>query len=164
MHKPFSCRRHSKKETLYRARRAETVKSVADPLTRHPIIDTHTYIGSSACVRACPEHAIGLVRDTARLVEPDHSIGPGVCEAACPDEAIQAVLGTGRSVGSISPLHIDRCNQRPRHSLAGAEPANRSASLAAEEYGLRFMTVEQDDLLGGSIYHSLRRKLALPVT
>ena len=78
MHGSISYRRHSKKETHYRARLGETVKSVAEPLTRHPVIDTHTYIGSSACVRACPEHATGLVRDTARLVEPDHSIGPGI--------------------------------------------------------------------------------------
>ena len=42
---------HSKKETHYRARLAETVKSVAEPLTRHPVSDTHTCIGSSACVK-----------------------------------------------------------------------------------------------------------------
>lgn len=89
MHKPFSYRRHSKEETHYRARRAETVKSVAEPLTRHPAIDTHTYIGSSACVRACPEHATRLVSGTAGLLDPDHSIGPDACEAACPIEAIQ---------------------------------------------------------------------------
>jgi ferredoxin len=29
------------------------------------------------------------VRDTARLVKPDHSIGLDPCEAACPIEAIQ---------------------------------------------------------------------------
>jgi hypothetical protein len=52
----------------------------------------------------------------------------------------------------------------PGISLAGAEPANSSASLAAEEYGLRFMTVEQDDLLGGLIYHSPLQKLAMIVT
>jgi len=34
----------------------------------------------------------------------------------------------------------------------GAEPAGSSASPAAKVYGLRFMTVEQDDSLGGSIY------------
>jgi Pyruvate/2-oxoacid:ferredoxin oxidoreductase delta subunit len=94
LHKPFSYRRHSKKETHYRARWAETVKSLAEPLTRHPVIDTHTYIGLSACVGACLDHATGLVRDTAKLVEPDHSIGPGVCEEALPAETIQPMFGT----------------------------------------------------------------------
>ena len=42
--------------------------------------------------------------------------------------------------------------------------AGSSASRAAKEYGVRFMAVEQDDPLGGLSYHSLRRKLALPVT
>jgi thioredoxin reductase (NADPH) len=164
LHKPFSCRRHSKKETLYRARRAGTVKSVAELLTRHSVIGTHTYIGSSACVKACPEHAIGLVSGTTGLVDQDHSIGPDACEAACPIEAIQPGFRTencgidlpfGTSTVATNVLGI---------FLAGAEPANSSASLATKEYGVRFMTVEQDDPLGGSIYHSLRRKLALPVT
>ena len=34
------------------------------------------------------------MRDTARLVEPDHSIGPGICEAACPAETIQPMFRT----------------------------------------------------------------------
>jgi thioredoxin reductase (NADPH) len=60
----------------------------------HPDIDTNKCIGSSACVRACPEQAIRLVSSTAVLVEPNHSIGHGACEAAGPVEAIQPVFGT----------------------------------------------------------------------
>jgi hypothetical protein len=70
-----------------------------------------------------------------------------------------------RSAGSIIPFVTSTvATNVPGIFLAEAEPANSSASLATKEYGLRFMTVEQDDPLGGSIYHSLRRKLALPVT
>ena len=88
-------RRHSKREIHYRTRLAETVKSgVAEPLTLHPVIDTNKCIGSSACVRACPEHALGIVRGKAVLVAPDHCIGHGACEAACPVEAISLVFGT----------------------------------------------------------------------
>ncbi len=95
MHGSLYYRRHNKKETHYRARLAETVKSeLAEPLTPRQVIDTNKCIGSSACVRACPEHAIGIVRGTAGLVEPDHGIGHGACEAACPVEAIQPVFGT----------------------------------------------------------------------
>jgi thioredoxin reductase (NADPH) len=59
------------------------------PLTCHPVIDTHTCIGSSACVGAYPEHATRLVSGTTGLVNHDHSIGPDACEAAYPIEAIQ---------------------------------------------------------------------------
>jgi hypothetical protein len=74
-----------------------------------------------------------------------------------------------RSAGSIIPFVTSTVTSTvatnvPGIFLAEAEPANSSASLATKEYGLRFMTVEQDNPLGGSIYHSLRRKLALPVT
>jgi thioredoxin reductase len=45
--------------------------------------------------------------------------------------------------------------------IVGAGPAGISASLAAKEAGLRFVTIEQEDSLGGSIYHYPRRKLAM---
>ncbi len=65
-------RRHRKRETRYQVRLAETLKSgIAEPLTLHPVIDTNKCIGSSACVKACPEHALGIVRGKAVLVEPD---------------------------------------------------------------------------------------------
>ena len=104
------------------------------------------------------------MRDTARLVEPDHSIGPGVCEAACPVEAIQPVFGTEKCGIDLPFVTTTVATNAPGIFLVVAEPANSSTSRTATDYGVRFMTVEQDDLLGGSIYHSLRRKLALPVT
>ena len=71
------------------------VKSgIAEPLTRHPVIDTNKCIGSSACVRACPEHVIGILRGTAVLLDADHSIGHDTCESACLVEAITLVFGT----------------------------------------------------------------------
>ena len=69
-------------------------QGLAEPLTCHPVIDTHTCIGSSACVGACPEHATRLVSGTTGLVDQDHSIGPDVSETACPIEAIQSGLRT----------------------------------------------------------------------
>lgn len=41
--------------------------------------------------------------------------------------------------------------------------AGSFASRAAKEYGVGFMAVEQDAPLVGSIYHSPRQKLAMPV-
>ena len=193
-------RRHSKRETHFSARLAVTVKSgIAEPLTLHPVIDVNKCIGSSACVKACPEHALGIVRGKAVLVEPDHCIGHGACEAACPVEAIRLVFGTEKRgidiplvkptfetnvsgiyiAGELGGMGLIRkgVDQGARaiesirkHKgsaneldvvIVGAGPAGISASLAAKEAGLRFVTVEQEDSLGGSIYHYPRRKLAM---
>lgn len=193
-------RRHGKKETQFSARLLETVKSgIAEPLTLHPVIDVNKCIGSSACVKACPEHALGIVRGKAVLVEPDHCIGHGACEAACPVEAIQLVFGTekrGIDIPLVKPtfetnvsgiyiagelggmglirkgvdqgaraIESIRKNKGSADELdvviVGAGPAGISASLAAKEAGLRFATVEQEDGLGGSVYHFPRRKLAM---
>ena len=193
-------RRHHKKETHSRARLAEVVKaSIPEPLTLHPIIDTNKCIGSSACVKACPEHALGIVRGKAVLIQPDHCIGHGACESACPVEAITLVFGTekrGIDIPQVKPTFetnvpgifiagelggmglirkgvdqgaraIETIRKKKSKGseldvvIVGAGPAGISASLAAKEAGLRFVTVEQEDSLGGSIYHYPRRKLAM---
>ena len=193
-------RRHHKRDRHYSSRLAETVKSgIAEPLTLHPVIDTNKCIGSSACVRACPEHALGIVRGKAVLVEPDHCIGHGACEAACPVEAIHLVFGTekrGIDIPHVKPTFetnvsgvyiagelggmglirkgVDQGARAiasiSKHKggadeldvvIVGAGPAGISASLAAKEAGLRFVTIEQEDGLGGSVYHFPRRKLAM---
>jgi putative YpdA family bacillithiol system oxidoreductase len=193
-------RRHQKKETRFRARLTETVKSgITEPLTLHPVIDTNKCIGSGACVRACPEHSLGIVRGKAVLVQPDHCIGHGACESACPVEAITLVFGTekrGIDIPQVKPTFetnvpgifiagelggmglirkgVDQ-GQRAIESIrknrskgseldvviVGAGPAGISASLAAKEARLRFVTIEQEDSLGGSVYHYPRRKLAM---
>lgn len=193
-------RRHHKRETHYRARLEETVKeSIPEPLTLHPVIDTNKCIGSSACVKACPEHALGIIRGKATLVQPDHCIGHGACEVACPVEAIQLVFGTekrGIDIPQVKPtfetnvsgifiagelggmglirkgvdqgaraIETIRKNKSKGGELdvliVGAGPAGISASLAAKESGLNFVTVEQEESLGGSIFHYPRRKLAM---
>ena len=193
-------RRQHKRDTHYRVRLAETVKSgVPEPLTLHPVIDTNKCIGSSACIKACPEHALGIVRGKAVLIQPDHCIGHGACESACPVEAITLVFGTekrGIDIPQVKPtfetnvsgiyiagelggmglirkgvdqgqraIETIRKNKSKGSDLdvviVGAGPAGISASLAAKEAGLRFVTVEQEDSLGGSIYHYPRRKVAM---
>jgi thioredoxin reductase/ferredoxin len=193
-------RRHRKKDIHYRARMAETVKSgIPEPLTLHPVIDPNKCLGSSACVKACPEHALGIVRGKAVLIQPDHCIGHGACEAACPFEAITLVFGTekrGIDIPQVKPtfetnvsgiyiagelggmglirkgvdqgkraIETIRKNKSKGGELdvviVGAGPAGISASLGAKEAGLRFVTIEQEDSLGGSIYHYPRRKVAM---
>lgn len=193
-------RRHRKRDTHYRARLAEAVEaSIPEPLSLHPVIDTNKCIGSTACIKACPEQALGIVRGKATLVQPDHCIGHGACQAACPVEAIQLVFGTekrGIDIPQVKPtfetnvsgiyiagelggmglirkgvdqgkraIETIRKNKSKGGELdvviVGAGPAGVSASLAAKESGLRFVTVEQEDSLGGAIFHYPRRKLAM---
>lgn len=193
-------KRHRKRETQYRARLEETRKSnIPEPLTLHPVIDTNKCIGSGACVKACPEQALGIVRGKAVLVKPDHCIGHGACEAACPVEGISLVFGTekrGIDIPQVKPtfetnvpgiyiagelggmglirkgvdqgaraMESIRKNRGTGNQLdvviVGSGPAGLSASLAAKEFGLRFVTVEQEDGLGGSVYHFPRRKVAM---
>ncbi len=193
-------RRRRRREVLSRARLNETVKSgIPEPLTLHPVIDPNKCIGSSACVKACPEHSLGIVRGKAVLVQPDHCIGHGACETACPVEAITLVFGSekrGIDIPQVKPTFetnvsgiyiagelggmglirkgVDQ-GQRAIDSIrknkgtgdqldvviVGAGPAGISASLAAKEAGLRFVTIEQEDGLGGSVYHFPRRKLTM---
>lgn len=193
-------RRHRKKEVHARSRLEETKKSgIPEPLTLHPVIDTNKCIGSGACVKACPEHALGLVRGKAVLIQPDHCIGHGACESACPVEGISLVFGTekrGIDIPQVKPTFetnvpgifiagelggmglirkgVDQ-GQRAIQTIAkkkskgseldvvivGSGPAGISASLAAKEAGLRFVTIEQEDGLGGSVYQYPRAKVAM---
>lgn len=193
-------RRNRKKEVRDRSRLEETKKSgIPEPLTLHPVIDFNKCIGSGACVKACPDHALGIVRGKAVLVEPDHCIGHGACESACPVEGITLVFGTekrGIDIPQVKPtfetnvpgifiagelggmglirkgvdqgqraIETIRKNKSKGSELdvviVGAGPAGISASLAAKEAGLRFVTLEQEDGLGGSVYHYPRRKIAM---
>lgn len=193
-------RQHRKKESRYRAQLDETVKSgIPEPVTLHPVINPTLCIGSSACVQACPEQALGIVDGKAVLVQPDHCIGHGACESACPVEAIQLVFGTekrGIDIPQVKPtfetnvpgIYIAgelggmglvrkgieqgvRAIESIRKTrskgdaldvvIVGAGPAGFAASLAAKEAGLRFVTIEQEEGLGGCVYHYPRHKLTM---
>ena len=67
---------------------------LTEPVCLHPVIDPLRCIGSSSCVRACPEGALGIIDGKAQLVNPSVCIGHGACMASCPMEAIKLVFGT----------------------------------------------------------------------
>jgi len=193
-------RRNRKKDVQNRARLEETKKSgILEPLTLHPVIDTNKCIGCGACVTACPEHALGIIREKAVLIQPDHCIGHGACLPVCPVDAMSLVFGTekrGIDIPQVKPtfetnvpgifiagelggmglirkgvdqgqraIETIRKNKSKGSELdvviVGAGPAGISASLAAKEAGLRFVTIEQEDGLGGAVYHYPRRKIAM---
>jgi thioredoxin reductase len=45
--------------------------------------------------------------------------------------------------------------------IVGAGPAGLTATLGAMEHGLRFATIEQEDSLGGTVYHYPRNKIVM---
>ena len=78
---------------------------LTEPPSLHPVVDPLQCIGSSGCVRACPEQALGIVDGRATLVRPAACIGHGACAAACPVQAIALVFGTERR--GVDIPHVD---------------------------------------------------------
>lgn len=68
-------------------------------------------------------------------------------------QAVEVVAGRVSARGS-DPKSLDLL-------IVGAGPAGLSASLMAKTMGLRYMTIEKEDSLGGSILHYPRRKMVL---
>jgi thioredoxin reductase (NADPH) len=127
-------------------------------------------IGHGACQEACPQDAISLVLGTEnRPIEipvsgPDFQTnvrglfvageiaGMGLIRNAVEQgrqamEAIRALPGIGSGAG----LDV---------AIVGAGPAGIAATLAAQEAGLRYVTLEQDTL-GGTVSHFPRGKIVM---
>lgn len=174
-----------------------------EPTTLHPKIDPALCIGSTACVKACPQHdVLGLISGRGSLINASHCVGHGACAAACPVGAITLVFGNEKRgvdipyvtpnfetnikgvfiVGELGGMGLVRnaitqgrqaveyitCylkeKQKPGDKydvlIVGAGPAGIGASLAAMKAGLRFLTIEQNDV-GGSILHYPRHKIVM---
>ncbi len=176
-----------------------TAEGLTEPPTLHPVIDPNKCIGSGACVTACPEQALGIIRGKGHLVNAAACIGHGACETACPHDAIKLVFGTekrGMDIPLVKPdfesnvpgifiagelggmglvrKAVDQGRQaietiaRRKGSalpfdvvIVGAGPAGLAASLGALQHKLRFVTIEQEDSLGGTVYHYPRNKIVM---
>lgn len=132
-------------------------------------------IGHGACAANCPVEAITLVFGSLKRgvdipdVSPRYEssvsgiymagelTGMGLIRNAV-EQASQAVgfLAHARSKDS-TPLPEDMLDLL----IIGAGPAGLAASLAAQERGLRYLTVEQEPDIGGAIRHYPRRKLVM---
>jgi thioredoxin reductase/ferredoxin len=193
-------RGRGKARAAHRAVLAESkAAGLTEPASLHPTIDPGRCIGSGACVRACPEQALGIIGGQARLIDPAACIGHGACAATCPVDAITLVFGTERRGVEIPQLTpnfesnvpgifiagelggmglirkaveqgrqaVDGVRGKPRGRqeldivIVGAGPAGLAAALAAKQHGLRYVALEQEATLGGSILHYPRAKVAM---
>lgn len=132
-------------------------------------------IGHGACKTACPMNAISLVFGTAErgvdipMVSPDFETNvPGIYIAGELGGMglIRNAVEQGRqAIASITRSRRKRTGNQLDVLIIGAGPAGLSATLAAHEQGLRYITVEQDSL-GGTVAHFPRGKVVMtaPVT
>jgi thioredoxin reductase/NAD-dependent dihydropyrimidine dehydrogenase PreA subunit len=134
------------------------------------LINASACIGHGACFNACPVQALTLVFGTEKRgmdiphISADFETNvPGVFIAGelggmglirkTAEQGRQAMAAIRKRSGDHSaPLDV---------VIVGAGPAGISAGLSAIAHKLRYKIIEQEDSLGGSVYHYPRNKLAM---
>ncbi len=133
------------------------------------LINAAHCIGHAACLPACPVGAIKLVFGTAKRGIEIPKVAP-TFESDVPGIFIAGELGGMgliRKAVEQGKQALASVAKKPRGDadydvvIVGAGPAGISASLAAKEQGLRYVTVEQEDSLGGTTYHYPRNKIVM---
>ena len=133
------------------------------------LVNPTVCIGHGACAASCPLGAIKLVFGTARrgidipYVKPNFETnvpgiyiagelgGMGLIRKAAEQgrQAMEAIAQNRARGGELDVV------------IVGAGPAGLSATLGAMEKKLRFVTLEQEDSLGGTVYHYPRNKIVM---
>jgi thioredoxin reductase (NADPH) len=133
------------------------------------LVNPASCIGHGACQAACPHDAIKLVFGSAKRgvdipqVNPNFETNvPGIFIAGelggmglirkAVEQGRQAMESIVKLKGGNLPYDV---------VIVGAGPAGLSASLAAMEKKLRFVTLEQEDAFGGTVYHYPRNKIVM---
>jgi thioredoxin reductase (NADPH) len=130
----FYLRRRARHAAHHRVRLDEAAaEGLLEPPSLHPVIDPSRCIGSSSCVKACPEHALGVIDGKATLVNGAACIGHGACRAACPVEAITLVFGTERRGVEIPVVTPEFETNVPGIYIAGELGGMGLISKAAEQ-------------------------------
>lgn len=131
-------------------------------------------IGHGACLAACPMDAIELVFGTEKRGMDIPFVKP-TFETNVENIYIAGELGGMgliRKAAEQGKQAIDSILEHKNEGneydvvIIGAGPAGLSASLAAKEQQLKYITLEQEESLGGAIYKYPRNKIAMtqPVT
>lgn len=127
-------------------------------------------IGHGACLAACPVDAIALVFGTEKRgidipnVRPDFETNvPGIFIAG-----ELGGMGLIRKAAEQGRQAIETIRNRKFGGdaefdviIVGSGPAGISAGLACIQHGLRYKLLEQEDSLGGTVYHYPRNKIAM---
>lgn len=136
---------------------------------RATLVNASACIGHGACHAACPVEAITLVFGTERRGVDIPSVSPQF-ESNVPGIFIAGELGGMgliRKACEQGRQAIDAVRQRRAASdeldvlIVGAGPAGLSAGLAAVQHKLRYRLIEQEETLGGAVYHYPRNKIAM---
>jgi thioredoxin reductase/NAD-dependent dihydropyrimidine dehydrogenase PreA subunit len=134
------------------------------------LINASQCIGHGACFHACPVEAISLVIGTQkRGVDLPHvnqnfeTNVPGIYIAG--ELGGMGLIKNSVEQGEAAVTNIAQSDFKrdpAMHDLIiiGAGPAGISASLTARQYGLNFLTLEQDSL-GGTVYNFPRSKIVM---
>jgi thioredoxin reductase (NADPH) len=134
------------------------------------LINASACIGHGACFHACPVQALSLVFGTEKrgvdiphVSENFESNVEGVFIAGelggmglirkTAEQGRQAMAAIRKRTGKHdAPLDV---------VIIGAGPAGISAGLSAIHHKLRYAVIEQEDGLGGAVYHYPRNKIAM---
>jgi thioredoxin reductase/NAD-dependent dihydropyrimidine dehydrogenase PreA subunit len=126
-------------------------------------------IGHGACRTACPVEAISLVFGTESRGVDIPEVSPEF-ETNVPGIFIAGELGGMgliRKASEQGRQAIETIRKRKGGEgdfdvvIVGCGPAGLSAGLAAIQHKLRYKVIEQEDSLGGAVYHYPRQKIAM---
>jgi len=136
---------------------------------RAVLINPAHCIGHGACMAACPVEAIKLVFGSEKRgieipnISPEFETnvkgifiagelgGMGLIRKAA-EQGRQAMEAIRKKAGSGADFDV---------VIVGCGPAGISAGLSAMEHKLRYKIVEQEDTLGGAVYHYPRHKITM---
>ncbi len=135
------------------------------------LVNPAACIGHGACMAACPTQAISLVFGTSKRGMDIPRVKPNF-ETNVPGLFIAGELGgmglirKAAEQGRQAIASMDEAGKRRGAAeldafIVGAGPAGIAAGLGAMERKLKYVLIEQEEGLGGSVYHYPRNKIAM---